>query len=40
MVATFFPRGMLVPEEDLAAQSAAGFELYARMGDRMGTLVG
>jgi phosphatidylserine decarboxylase len=40
MVATFFPKGMLVPEEDLAGQSAAGFELYARMGDRMGALAG
>lgn len=38
MVATLFPAGSFVPADDLAAQSAAGIELYARMGDRMGSL--
>lgn len=38
MVATLFPAGVLRPAEDLAGQSAAGIELYARVGDGMGTL--
>jgi len=38
MVATLFLPGTLHPAEDLAGQSADGIELYARMGDRMGTI--
>lgn len=38
MVITLFPSGTFEPAEDLRDQSAAGIELYARMGDRMGSL--
>lgn len=38
MVITIFPQGVIDPAPDLAAQSAKGIELYARMGDLMGTL--
>ncbi len=36
MVITLFPAGHFLPAADLVEQSAAGIELYARMGDRMG----
>ncbi|MBP9224249.1 MAG: phosphatidylserine decarboxylase [Verrucomicrobiales bacterium] len=39
MVITVFPEGTLAPAPDLREQSAAGIELYARMGDHMGTLL-
>lgn len=39
MVITIFPAGRFQPDEDLAEQSAAGIELYARMGDRAGTVI-
>lgn len=38
MVMTLFPQGAFEPAPDLAVQSSDGVELYARMGDRMGTL--
>lgn len=38
MVITLFPSGTFEPAEDLRDQSGAGIELYARMGDRMGSL--
>lgn len=38
MVATLFPPGCFLADADLAGQSAAGIELYARMGDRMGLI--
>jgi phosphatidylserine decarboxylase len=38
MVACLFQAGGFLPESDLAEQSAAGIELYARMGDRMGRI--
>lgn len=38
MVMTLFPSQTFVPAIDLAEQSAAGFELYAHVGDRMGQL--
>lgn len=40
MVMTLFPKGTITPEPDLAKQSANGVELYAKMGDRMGTISG
>lgn len=36
MVITIFPEGRFVPAPDLATQSKAGIELYARIGDKMG----
>lgn len=38
MTIIIFPEGSFAPASDLAAQSAGGIELYARMGDAMGTL--
>jgi len=38
MVMTLFPTGRFLPAGDLAEQSAAGIELYARMGDQMGSI--
>ncbi len=38
MIVTLFPAGTFVAAADLAEQSAAGIELYARVGDRMGLL--
>ncbi len=38
MTIMIFPENSFVPAPDLAEQSAAGIELYARMGDVMGTL--
>lgn len=38
MTIVIFPENTFVPAADLAAQSAAGIELYARMGDAMGRL--
>lgn len=38
MIATVFEPGRFEPAADLADQSAAGVELYARLGDRMGTV--
>jgi phosphatidylserine decarboxylase len=40
MVMTLFTAGSFVADEDLVVQSAAGVELYARMGDRMGSIAG
>ena len=40
MVVCLFPAGAFEPDEDLAEQSAAGIELYARVGDRMGRIAG
>lgn len=40
MVISLFRKGTLIPENDLATQSAAGIELYAKMGDRMATISG
>lgn len=37
MVITLFPEGSFSPDSDFAEQSKAGIELYARIGDRMGT---
>ncbi|MEC5126487.1 phosphatidylserine decarboxylase [Verrucomicrobiales bacterium BCK34] len=37
MVITIFPEGRFSPDPDFIAQSENGIELYARMGDRMGT---
>ncbi len=39
MVMTLFPAGAFQPADDLAEQSAAGHELYAKMGDVMGELI-
>lgn len=39
MVMTLFPSGTFQPADDLREQSAAGIELYARMGDRMGSII-
>ena len=38
MIITLFPPGTLDPAPDLAEQSSNGVELYARFGDRMGSL--
>ena len=38
MVMTLFPSASFTADDDLATQSAAGIELYARMGDRLGRL--
>lgn len=38
MTIVIFPEGAFAPATDLATQSADGIELYARMGDAMGTL--
>lgn len=38
MTIVIFPENVFVPAPDLAEQSAAGIELYARMGDVMGSL--
>jgi phosphatidylserine decarboxylase len=38
MVITLFEKGTILPEDDLATHSASGIEIYARMGDRMGSL--
>ncbi len=38
MTIIMFPEGVFSPSPDLAAQSAVGIELYARMGDAMGAL--
>lgn len=38
MVMTLFPKDTVIAEPDLAEHSANGIELYARMGDRMGTV--
>lgn len=38
MTIMIFPENAFVPAADLATQSAAGIELYARMGDVMGSL--
>jgi len=35
-VVTIFPRGRIRFDADLVQQSAAGLEVYARMGDRLG----
>jgi phosphatidylserine decarboxylase len=40
MVMTLFPASAFRPAADLAEQSAAGIELYARVGDPMGSLAG
>ena len=38
MVITLFPPGKFHPEEDLQNHSAEGREIYAKMGDLMGTI--
>jgi phosphatidylserine decarboxylase len=38
-VVTLFQRGRIQLDADLVAQSAAGLEVYAKMGDRLGTAV-
>ncbi len=38
MTATVFPADAFTPAADLTQQSAAGIELYARVGDRMGEI--
>lgn len=40
MVVTLFPAGSFEPDADLAAQSAAGHELYAKVGESMGRIKG
>lgn len=37
MVITIFSQGRFLPADDLRDQSSEGIELYAKMGDRMGT---
>lgn len=39
MVITLFRKGTFRPADDLAAQSERGIELYARFGDRMGSVI-
>ncbi len=39
MVITIFPSGTISPAADLSGQSERGIETYARMGDRMATLI-
>jgi len=38
LVITLFSAGVFTPADDLVEQSSRGVELYARMGDRMGTV--